>query len=157
MNLWPKVVATLGALSVVLGLIAGLVYYRGENNEKRAQIASLTLERDTLKSQNEGQAQIIKDRADVSQQVIELRKQFALMELELGRNGVKLDRAIQEVKENDQAVRDYLAQPVPDALGRLFVRPATTDPTLYRSPYLESGAVQPGSVPAAGVDPAKGK
>lgn len=157
MNLWPKVVATLGALSVVLGLIAGLVYYRGESNAKSSQIASLTLERDNLKQTVSGQKQLLDDRADVNRQVIELRKQFALMELELGRNGVKLDQAIQEVKENDQAVKEYLAQPVPDSLGRLFVRPATTDPTLYRSPYLESGAVQPGSVPAAGVDPAKGK
>lgn len=145
-----KIIVALSALALVLGLSAGLLYYRGQYTTKVAEIAALSAERDNLKSKVDGQEQLLKDRADVGQQVVEIRKSFALMEVQLGRNGVRLDQMIQEVKENDQAVRDYLAQPVPDSLGRLFIRPETTDPTLYRAPYDEGRAVQPGSVPAAG-------
>lgn len=55
-------------------------------------------------------------------------------------------RAFEDLKRNDQAIADYLAGPVPPALGLLYARPATTDPGAYVAP----AAVQPGAVPAAG-------
>lgn len=51
-----------------------------------------------------------------------------------------------ELKRNDQAITDYLAQPVPAALGLHYARSATTDPGAYATPP----AVQPGAVLAAG-------
>lgn len=42
--------------------------------------------------------------------------------------------ALQELKRNDKAITDYLHQPVPAGLGRLYQRAETTDPTTYRSP-----------------------
>lgn len=41
--------------------------------------------------------------------------------------------ALQELKQNDEAIYDYLRQPVPDALGRLYQRPEATDPSSYRA------------------------
>lgn len=40
--------------------------------------------------------------------------------------------ALQELKRNDQTVMDYLHQPVPADLGRLYQRTATADPAAYR-------------------------
>lgn len=54
--------------------------------------------------------------------------------------------AFEELLKNDKAVRDYLDQSVPDSLGLLYERPATTDPTKYRS----GGSVPASRVPAAG-------
>lgn len=150
MNIQVKVIALLGALGIVLGLSAGLLYYRGAYNEKRAQNEALSAEVMRLGASLEQQSKIIAERASVETQLVDIRAAFKQMEVELGRNGVKLDRAIQEAKENDQAIRDYLAQPVPDAIGRLFVRPETTDPVLWRAGVLEGGEVRSGSVPTAG-------
>lgn len=42
--------------------------------------------------------------------------------------------ALQELKRNDKAITDYLHQPVPAGLGRMYQRIETTDPAAYRSP-----------------------
>lgn len=42
--------------------------------------------------------------------------------------------ALQELKRNDKTILDYLDQPVPADLGRLYQRAATTDPATYRQP-----------------------
>ena len=42
--------------------------------------------------------------------------------------------ALQELKRNDKAITDYLHQPVPAGLGRLYQRTETTDPAAYRQP-----------------------
>lgn len=52
--------------------------------------------------------------------------------------------AFEELLKNDKVVRDYLNESVPDNLGMLYERPATTDPTKYRS----GGSVPSGAVPA---------
>lgn len=62
------------------------------------------------------------------------------------RNAANHNRALEELKRNDKAIADYLAQPVPAGLGVLYARPATADPGAYTAPP----AVQPGAVPAAG-------
>lgn len=61
------------------------------------------------------------------------------------RNAANHNRALEELKRNDQTIVDYLAQPVHGALGVLYARPETTDPGAYTAPP----AVQPGAVPAA--------
>lgn len=41
-------------------------------------------------------------------------------------------RALQELKQNDKTIADYLRTGVPADLGRLYQRTATTDPSAYR-------------------------
>lgn len=43
-------------------------------------------------------------------------------------------RALQELKQNDETIADYLRAAVPADLGRLYQRTATTDPGAYRQP-----------------------
>lgn len=56
--------------------------------------------------------------------------------------------ALQELKRNDKAIIDYLDQPVPAGLGRLYQRTETTDPAAYR----QQPEVPADSVRAAGPD-----
>lgn len=68
------------------------------------------------------------------------------------RNAANHNRALEELKRNDQAIVDYLAQPVPVAIGLLYARPETTDPGAYTAPpAVQSGAV-PAPAAAAAVD-----
>src|SRR5690606_38539905 len=98
-----------------------------------------------------------------SQQLVELQAgvlaqqqktlgDLAAIERRLEQLGQAVDRnraaqaaALAELKRNDKAVADYLADAVPAALGRLYERPETTDPAAYAAPT----GVQPGAVPPA--------
>lgn len=80
-------------------------------------------------------------------------ERLAAVELSMQQLGHRIDkntttqaRALEELKRNDQAIVDYLAQPVPVGLGLLYARPETTDPAAYTAPP----AMQPGAMPAAG-------
>src|SRR5690606_20363691 len=84
-----------------------------------------------------------------SQQLVELQAgvlaqqqktlgDLAAIERRLEQLGQAVDRnraaqaaALAELKRNDKAVADYLADAVPAALGRLYERPETTDPAAY--------------------------
>lgn len=59
------------------------------------------------------------------------------------RNTSAQAEVLEELKRNDQAIADYLASPVPAAVGRLYQRPETTDPAAYRAP----GGMQSRTVP----------
>ena len=54
-------------------------------------------------------------------------------------------QALEELKRNDETIAEYLRAHVPASLGRLYQRPATTDPRAYR----QSSQVRADSVPAA--------
>lgn len=69
------------------------------------------------------------------------------------RNASAHNRALEELKRNDKAITDYLAQPVPAGLGLLYARPETSDPAAYAAPP----AVQPGSVHPPGPRAAAGE
>lgn len=69
------------------------------------------------------------------------------------RNASAHNRALEELKRNDKAITDYLAQPVPAGLGLLYSRPETTDPAAYVGPPT----VQPGAVPPTGPPTAAGE
>lgn len=90
------------------------------------------------------QQQLLGDLADIERRMQQLGQTVT-------RNASAHTRALEELKRNDQAIADYLASPVPSALGRLYERPETTDPAAYRAP----DGVQPGAVPAtgSGADP----
>ena len=63
--------------------------------------------------------------------------------------GEQINRNLLELKRNDKAVADYLALPVPAALGVRYARPASTDPAAWRA--AAAAGVRPDSVPAAGA------
>ncbi|MEK8080694.1 hypothetical protein [Pseudomonas sp. XK-1] len=69
------------------------------------------------------------------------------------RNASAHNRALEELKRNDKAITDYLAQPVPAGLGLLYARPETTDPAAYVAPPT----VQPGAVHPPGPRAAAGE
>lgn len=86
-----------------------------------------------------GQQQLLGDLADIERRMQQLGQTVA-------RNTSDQAKAFEELKRNDQAIADYLAAPVPAALGRLYQRPETTDPAAYRAP----DGVQSGAMPATG-------
>lgn len=47
--------------------------------------------------------------------------------------GEQINRNLLELKRNDKAVADYLALPVPAALGVRYARSASTDPAAWRA------------------------
>lgn len=61
----------------------------------------------------------------------------------LQRQHRETQKAFEDLKANDKATADWLRGAVPAALGRLYQRAETTDPTAWR-------VVPPGGVPAAG-------
>lgn len=67
--------------------------------------------------------------------------------------GEQLAASLEELKRNDQESRDYLAMPVPRAVGLRWERAESTDPATYRAAAagLRSGAVPPAR--AAAGDP----
>lgn len=84
--------------------------------------------------------------------VDEIRKRMRLLEQAVSTNARAQSAAFEELRRNDQAVAEYLRGSVPAGLGRLYERPATTDPGAYRNPtVLPAGGVPPAS-PAGGAD-----
>ncbi|MCY1304472.1 phage lysis regulatory protein, LysB family [compost metagenome] len=70
---------------------------------------------------------------------------------QLARNAAAQAAAIEDLKRNDQEVADYLRGAVPAALGRLYVRPETTDPAAYHGPAgLPADPVPPARPRGAG-------
>nr|MBO2511971.1 hypothetical protein [Gammaproteobacteria bacterium] len=80
-------------------------------------------------------------------QVTELDRQMRELTRDIHQSAAAQAAAIEELKRHDQAVADYLRNPVPAALGRLYERPETTDPRAYRMPT----GVPAGGVPVAGA------
>lgn len=79
---------------------------------------------------------------DQQLQIIEIteneRRNRELLQTIAGQSRAQ-SRALQELKQNDETIAEYLRTAVPVELGRLYQRTATTDPSAYR---------QPASVPA---------
>lgn len=96
------------------------------------------------------QAGVLATQQDQIGTITEIERQMRALGQDISRNAQDHSRAIEELKQNDQVVADYLHGVVPAALGRLYERPETTDPAAYRT----QGRVPAGSVPATG--PASG-
>ena len=80
-------------------------------------------------------------------QVTELDRQMRELTRDIHQSAAAQAAAIEELKRHDQAVADYLRNPVPAALGRLYERHETTDPRAYRMPT----GVPAGGVPVTGA------
>ena len=85
-------------------------------------------------------------------QVTELDRQFRELTQDIHQNAAAQAAAIEELKRHDPAIADYLRDPVPAALGRLYERPETTDPRAYRVPTGVPAGGVPTTGAAAGAD-----
>lgn len=87
---------------------------------------------------------------DQQLQIIEIteneRRNRELLQTIAGQSRAQ-SRALQELKQNDETIAEYLRAAVPTDLGRLYQRAATTDPGTYRQPP----SVRTDPVPVAGT------
>ncbi|MCL3028795.1 hypothetical protein L6P87_35705, partial [Klebsiella pneumoniae] len=83
--------------------------------------------------------------------VAEIERQTRQLGQALEIQGTRHAAALRELKENDQAVRDWLRAGIPAGLGRMYARPETTDPSAYRAAgQVPADAMSAPRPPAAG-------
>jgi len=99
------------------------------------------------------QAGVIADQRAQLKQAQTADRLFRSLAQTIARDGDVTRNALQELKENDQAIADYLAGAVPPAYGVQFARPETTDPTQYKP----GAALPPGGLPPAGTSAGAGQ
>lgn len=140
-----RVIGLLVAILAVLGGLWGTDHYMKvvdlKNQEIKALQEAQTRTQDDLAREREWSA----DRQKVIADLLVIRNEMAEVRSTIEKNDRAARKALQELKENDKEVRDYLAQPVPASVGVLYKREATTDPAKYRA----SRGVQPQTVPAS--------
>lgn len=150
-----KLLMQVGGVLAVLGLLAGIAWWiispRIELETQRADRA----EKDLAKEQEltAMQALVLEGQQHEIDRAADIDRGIKLLEQTIKQQASRQDRAIEELKRNDQTIMDYLAEPVPADLGMLYSRPDTTDPAAYRA----AQPVQPGAVPAAGETAAGGE
>jgi hypothetical protein len=89
------------------------------------------------------QADVLAEQQRQIGQVTELDRQMRELTRDINQNAAAQAAAIEELKRHDPAVADYLRDPVPAALGRLYERAEATDPRAYRMPTgVPAGGVQ---------------
>ncbi|VVN67540.1 hypothetical protein PS726_00191 [Pseudomonas fluorescens] len=93
------------------------------------------------------QAGVIADQRAQLKQAQAADRLFRSLAQAIAKDGDVMRHALQELKENDQAIADYLVAAVPAAYGVQFARPETTDPTQYK-PGTDLPA---GGLPSAGT------
>lgn len=110
----------------------------------RWEVAATELEAVTVRAESLEQRIVEKDAELISLGAAlrsETERAARLVEVERGiqalRQSLDAQRTEQratfeELKSNDEAVRDYLSNGVPAPIGLFYQRPATTDPTKYR-------------------------
>lgn len=91
------------------------------------------------------QSALIADQRDQMGRMTDADKAFRALAQTITRDGAATRQTLQELKENDQAVAEYLRGAVPAVYGVQFERPATTDPRGYKP----RAAVPAGGLPAA--------
>lgn len=143
-KLLMQVGGVLAVLAVLVGIAWWIISPRIELETQRADRAEddLAKEQELTAMQAlvlEGQQREIDRAADIDRGI-------KLLEQTIKQQSRRQDRAIEELKRNDQTILDYFAMPVPADVGVLYARPDTTDPAAYRA----ADPVQPGAVPAAG-------
>ncbi|GGC87570.1 hypothetical protein GCM10007418_04160 [Halopseudomonas salina] len=150
-----KLLLQIGVALAVLVVIAAVAWWiispRIELETQRADRAESDLAKE--KELTEVQALVLEGQQREIDRAADIDRSIKLLEQTITRQATRQERAIQELKRNDQTIMDYLAEPVPADLGMLYARPDTTDPTAYRA----AQPVQPGAVPATGEAAAGGE
>lgn len=142
-----RLAAQLGGVLLLMGLAAGVAWWgMAPRIDIEAQRAD-TAQSDLAQAQQliELQAGVLEQQQKTLGDLADLERRLLLLGQAVDRNRAAQAAAFAELKRNDKTVADYLAGAVPAALGRLYERPETTDPSAYTAP----AGVQPGAVPAA--------
>lgn len=112
---------------------------------ERADVAAQ--ERDRNQQMIDLQAGVLAEQQRQLGRVAEIERQTRQLGQALEVQGTRHAAALRELKENDQAVRDWLRA----GLGRMYARPETTDPSAYRAAgQVPADAVSATRSPAAG-------
>ncbi|ARH18071.1 hypothetical protein AO946_37180 [Pseudomonas aeruginosa] len=123
---------------LVVALVTALVFWRmdhlaqdREAEQRRAEAAET--ERDRKQQMIDLQAGVLAEQQRQLGRVAEIERQTRQLGQALEIQGTRHAAALRELKENDQAVRDWLRAGIPAGLGRMYARPETTDPSAYRA------------------------
>ncbi|RUB40738.1 hypothetical protein IPC1432_01805 [Pseudomonas aeruginosa] len=123
---------------LVVALVAALVFWRMDHlaqdrkaEQRRAEAAET--ERDRNQQMIDLQAGVLAEQQRQLGRVAEIERQTRQLGQALEVQGARHAAALRELKENDQAVRDWLRDGIPAGLGRMYARPETTDPSAYRA------------------------
>ncbi|RPP82793.1 hypothetical protein IPC1152_01235 [Pseudomonas aeruginosa] len=123
---------------LVVALVAALVFWRMDHlaqdrkaEQRRAEAAET--ERDRNQQMIDLQAGVLAEQQRQLGRVAEIERQTRQLGQALEVQGARHAAALRELKENDQAVRDWLRAGIPAGLGRMYARPETTDPSAYRA------------------------
>lgn len=92
------------------------------------------------------QAGVIAEQRGQLAKAAEADRLFRSIAQTIAKDGAATRQTLKELKDNDQAVAEYLRGAVPAVYGVQFERPATTDPLAYKS----GAALSAGGLPAAG-------
>ncbi|MGG6863282.1 UNVERIFIED_CONTAM: hypothetical protein P3C85_09920 [Pseudomonas aeruginosa] len=141
---------------LVVALVGALVFWRmdhlaqdREAEQRRAEAAET--ERDRNQQLIDLQAGVLAEQQRQLGRVAEIERQTRQLGQALEVQGARHAAALRELKENDQAVRDWLRAGIPAGLGRMYARPETTDPSAYRAAgKVSADAVSAPRPPAAG-------
>ncbi|MCO7217141.1 hypothetical protein [Halomonas sp. OfavH-34-E] len=88
---------------------------------------------------------------DRAARLVEVERGIQTLRQTLDAQGAAQRASFEELKRNDQAVRDYLHRGVPRTLGVRYQRPDTTNPADYRrAPGLPADPVPIAGPPGAG-------
>lgn len=79
--------------------------------------------------------------------LVEVERGIQALRQTLDAQGAEQRATFEELKSNDEAVRDYLSRGVPEPIGLFYQRPATTDPAKYR----QGGTVPADLLPSSGA------
>lgn len=122
---------------------------RIEQQAARAEVAEQSL--GEARQLVDLQAEVLAAQQRQFGEVAALEQQLRALNQTVTRNAQAQSRALEELIRHDQATADYLRAAVPAALGRLYQRPETTDPTAYRGPAtVPADPVPPASAAGAG-------
>ncbi|WP_095052198.1 hypothetical protein [Pseudomonas sp. Irchel s3b2] len=134
-------------------LVAALALWRIEAVDSARALAeqassNVSEQLTTERQRTAEQAGVIDDQRTQLKQAQAADRLFRSLAQTIARDGDVTRNALQELKENDQAIADYLAGVVPAAYGVQFARPETTDPTQYKpGATLPAGGLSPAGTP----------
>lgn len=120
-----------------------------ERDAATARAESLKADNDEQADQLQQYATELRDQQDRAERLAEIERNMRTIRQTIASQAEAQRAGFEELKRNDQAVRDYLRGRVPDALGVRYQRSATTDPAAYRR---AGDGVPAGAVPAAGPE-----
>ncbi|HCF4376280.1 TPA: hypothetical protein NIE58_005783 [Pseudomonas aeruginosa] len=121
------------AVLVVALLLWRMDHLRLQLAADRGRATAAERERDRNQKMIDLQAGVLAEQQRQLGRVAEIERQTRQLGQALEVQGARHAAALRELKENDQAVRNWLRAGIPAGLGRMYARPETTDPSAYRA------------------------